>query len=110
MGTIDTPEKFEEYRLTMAMNEWKRMKTTDSRECRNCHNFGSMNLDKQDERSAERHDPHVWEVLDGNEPGKTCIDCHKGIAHTLPQGWEEAVKNDPMLSVGLEDMAGEAEE
>ena len=45
LGTIDTPEKFEDYRLTMAMNEWRRMKTTDSRECRNCHNFGSMNLE-----------------------------------------------------------------
>ena len=112
LGTIDTPEKFEDYRLTMAMNEWRRMKTTDSRECRNCHNFGSMNLDKQDERSSERHDPHVWEVLDGKEPSKTCIDCHKGIAHTLPQGWEEAVKNDPILSVGIseEDMGGETEE
>ncbi|OOZ38600.1 butanol dehydrogenase [Solemya pervernicosa gill symbiont] len=89
MGTIDTPEKFEEYRLTMAVSEWERMKKTDSRECRNCHNFGSMNLEKQEERSAERHDPHVWEVQDGLEPSKTCIDCHKGVAHSLPTGWEE---------------------
>jgi cytochrome c-type protein NapC len=99
MGTIDTPEKFESYRLTMAMNEWKRMKSTNSRECRNCHNFGSMNLDKQEERSAERHDPHVWEVQDGKEPTKTCIDCHKGIAHKLPHNWEEAVRKDPLLHV-----------
>lgn len=98
MGTIDTPEKFEAYRLTMAMNEWRRMKSTDSRECRNCHQFKSMDLDKQDERSAERHDPHVWEELDGKEPSKTCIDCHKGIAHHLPEGWEEAVDNDPILA------------
>jgi cytochrome c-type protein NapC len=102
LGTIDTPEKFEDYRLTMAMSEWKRMKSTNSRECRNCHNFGSMNLDKQDERSAERHDPHVWEVLDGKDPSLTCIDCHKGIAHSLPEGWEEAVDNDPILSAGLD--------
>ena len=92
LGTIDTPEKFEDYRLTMAVSEWKRMKSTDSRECRNCHNFASMNLEKQDERSAERHDPHVWEVMDGLEPTQTCIDCHKGIAHRLPEGWEEAAK------------------
>ncbi len=98
MGTIDTPEKFEEHRLELAMHEWKRMKESDSRECRNCHNFGSMDLEKQDERSAERHDPHVFEVLDGNEPTKTCIDCHKGIAHHLPEGWEEAAKK-----AGLQD-------
>ncbi len=98
MGTIDTPEKFEENRLEMAMREWQRMKSTNSRECRNCHKFESMNLDKQQSRSAERHDPHYWEVIDGKEPSKTCIDCHKGIAHSLPEGWEEAVAQNPMLS------------
>ena len=92
LGTIDTPEKFENKRLELAMHEWKRMKDSNSRECRNCHNFGSMDMEKQDERSAERHDPHVWEVQDGKEPTKTCIDCHKGIAHHLPEGWEEAAK------------------
>ncbi len=102
LGTIDTPEKFEEYRLTMAMREWRRMKQTNSRECRNCHDFASMNLDKQDERSADRHDPHVWDAIDGKEPSLTCIDCHKGIAHSLPGGWEEAVEKDPILSEGLE--------
>ncbi len=98
MGTIDTPEKFEKQRLNLALHEWKRMKESNSRECRNCHNFASMDLEKQDERSANRHDPHVWEVVDGNEPSKTCIDCHKGIAHHLPEGWEEAAKK-----AGLED-------
>ncbi len=98
LGTIDTPEKFEEHRLEMAMREWKRMKKTDSRECRNCHHFASMDLDKQDSRSAERHDPHVWEVIDGKEPSQTCIDCHKGIAHRLPENWEEAAK-----AAGLQD-------
>lgn len=92
LGTVDTPEKFEEHRLTMAMREWQRMKKTDSRECRNCHNFGSMDMDKQESRSVDGHDPHYWEVVDGNKPSKTCIDCHKGIAHHLPRGWEEAAR------------------
>ena len=98
MGTVDTPEKFEDHRLTMAMREWKRMKASDSRECRNCHNFGQMDLEKQETRSADRHDPHYWEVIDGEKPSKTCIDCHKGIAHHLPEGWEEAAR-----AAGLED-------
>ena len=42
LGTIDTPEKFEKKRLTMAKRVWAAMKETDSRECRNCHNFESM--------------------------------------------------------------------
>ncbi len=98
MGTIDTTEKFEAHRLDMAMREWKRMKSTNSRECRNCHQFKSMNLEHQDERSAERHDPHVWEVMDDKAPSKTCIDCHKGVAHQLPANWEAAVDKDPLLS------------
>ena len=97
LGTISTPKKFKKNRLWMAMSEWKRMRATDSRECRNCHNFGSMDLEKQESRSADQHDPHVWEVQDGKLPTKTCIDCHKGIAHKLPQGWEEAAKKAGLL-------------
>lgn len=92
LGTIDTPEKFEDYRLTMALSEWERMKKNDSRECRNCHAFESMDLSKQDSRSADRHEPIIDQVLDGSEPRQTCIDCHKGIAHHLPAGWEEAAR------------------
>jgi cytochrome c-type protein NapC len=92
VGTIDTREKFEKYRLTMALSEWKRMKANNSRECRNCHNYVSMDLEKQQSRSADQHDPHVWDAMDGKDPTQTCIDCHKGIAHHLPKGWEEAAK------------------
>ncbi len=77
VGTVDTPRKFEAYRLTMAKNEWRRMKQTDSRECRNCHEFGSMDYMMQSRRASPQH-------ISGFEKGETCIDCHKGIAHTLP--------------------------
>lgn len=83
LGSIDTREKFEEKRLQLAQNEWNRMKETDSRECRNCHNFDSMDFDKQESRSADRHD----EAIENNW---TCIDCHKGIAHDLPAGYDPA--------------------
>ncbi|MEJ1497087.1 MAG: NapC/NirT family cytochrome c [Candidatus Sedimenticola sp. (ex Thyasira tokunagai)] len=80
-GEVDTPEKFEEKRLHLAQNVWKAMKDTDSRECRNCHDFDSMDFDRQESRSAEAHD----EAIENNW---TCIDCHKGIAHSLPEGFD----------------------
>jgi len=33
---------------------------------------------------------------EGKQEGKTCIDCHKGIAHRLPAGtFESAQRNGP---------------
>lgn len=78
LGSIDTPEKFNAKRLELAGHEWERMKKTDSRECRNCHNFEYFDYGAQGRRSANMHQT-------GLNEGKTCIDCHKGIAHTLPQ-------------------------
>ena len=75
LGTIDTPEKFKAKRLELAEDVWKTMKATDSRECRNCHS-----LDK----SARKKHPLERKL----EKGETCIDCHKGIAHKLPEGYE----------------------
>ena len=80
-GTIDTPEKFEAKRLELAQNVWNAMKATDSRECRNCHNFDSMDFERQESRSGDAHDEAI-------EKGWTCIDCHKGIAHSLPAGFD----------------------
>lgn len=77
LGSIDTPEKFEKKRLELARHVWASMKATDSRECRNCHDFQSMDYTAQGRRARDRH-------IRGFEEGKTCIDCHKGIAHSLP--------------------------
>jgi nitrate/TMAO reductase-like tetraheme cytochrome c subunit len=74
LGSINTPEKFDQKRLKLARNVWKAMKETDSRECRNCHNFDSMNPEDQKGRARKQH-------MNGMEAGNTCIDCHKGIAH-----------------------------
>ncbi len=75
VGTINTREKFEAKRVHLAMNEWERMKATDSRECRNCHDFESMMPEFQKPRARQQH-------LNAMEIGQTCIDCHKGIAHS----------------------------
>ena len=55
LGTIDTPEKFEAKRLQLARNVWRTMKETDSRECRNCHNYESMDFVEQQRRAVSRH-------------------------------------------------------
>ncbi len=89
LGTIDTPEKFEAKRLELARHVWQTMKDTDSRECRNCHDFQSMDYTKQGRRSMQQH-------IKGFDGGQTCIDCHKGIAHSLPAMYEV----DPSAAVG----------
>lgn len=77
-GTINTPEKFEAKRLELAQREWNRLKGNDSLECRNCHNFEYMDFTRQRDFAAQAH----AEALGGGSA--TCIDCHKGIAHHLP--------------------------
>lgn len=77
-GTINTREKFLDNRLALAQNEWSRMKANNSLECRNCHEFEYMDFTRQSKRAADMHST----VLASGE--KTCIDCHKGIAHKLP--------------------------
>lgn len=89
LGTIDTREKFEAKRVELAKHVWKAMKETDSRECRNCHNFEFMDFVEQGRRAVKAHS-------EGLESGSTCIDCHKGIAHELPDMHEV----DPGSSIG----------
>lgn len=74
LGTIDTKEKFEANRLTLAKHVWKAMKETDSRECRNCHTWEAMLEEGQKRRAWKQHEL-------AKADGLTCIDCHKGIAH-----------------------------
>ena len=79
MGVIDTKEKFESHRAQLAQNVWRRMKTSDSLECRNCHHAEKMNSELQSEKAKSRH-------AGAKAAGKTCIDCHFGIAHKEPAG------------------------
>ena len=81
-GSIDTKEKFEAKRMELASHEWKRMAASNSRECRNCHSFEAMSGELQKQTPYKKH-------MKAKEDGKTCIDCHKGIAHQLPKEYEE---------------------
>lgn len=82
VGRIDSKEKFEEHRLELAKRVWLRMKETDSRECRNCHDVAAMDPEMQGKTAQKQH----RKLLDGS---KTCIDCHYGIAHQEPAGGAE---------------------
>jgi cytochrome c-type protein NapC len=75
------------YRLELALHEWARFKANDSLECRNCHSSQSMDITKQSPRASVAHQRFLF------NGEKTCIDCHKGIAHHLPDmrgipGWQ----------------------
>jgi cytochrome c-type protein NapC len=41
-----------------------------------------MDANKQKPKAKENH-------LKAQKEGKTCIDCHKDIAHLLPKGYKE---------------------
>ncbi len=77
IGTVDTKEKFEAHRWDMAMRVWEKMEATDSRECRSCHDFEQMDLSAQSRMARRKHGRAEME-------GKTCIECHRGIAHFEP--------------------------
>jgi cytochrome c-type protein NapC len=79
LGSIDTPEKYEAKRLQLAQRVWDDMEKTDSRECRNCHDFEFMDFSKQGEDAAETHPDAIAGEM-------TCIECHRGVAHKLPEG------------------------
>ncbi len=89
-GTISTRQKFLDKRLELAQHEWARLSANDSLECRNCHTAVAMDFTKQTRRAAEIHGRFL---VTGE---RTCIDCHKGIAHQLPDmtgidpGWRVA--------------------
>jgi cytochrome c-type protein NapC len=81
-GRIGSKEKFEEHRLELAKRVWLRMKETDSRECRNCHDVKAMDPEMQGKTAQKQHK----KLADGS---RTCIDCHYGIAHKEPAGGAE---------------------
>ena len=77
--SIDTKEKFEAKRSVMAHRVWKDMMESDSHQCRSCHRADKMNLELQSPGAQKRH-------AKGKADGKTCIECHYGIAHNEPEG------------------------
>ena len=81
LGSIETREKFEAKRSQLARHVWASMERTDSRECRNCHGIGFMSPKAQNVQARVMHELAAkWKM--------TCIECHKGIAHSLPKDFD----------------------
>jgi nitrate/TMAO reductase-like tetraheme cytochrome c subunit len=82
VGTYPTAEAFDAHRQELAELVWARMEANDSRTCKNCHAPEAMNIELQD---GQAQGPHSKvETSD-----KTCISCHEGIAHRLPEETQE---------------------
>ncbi len=78
LGTLETAEKYEDARLRMAERVWNDMEAHDSRECRSCHTEEAIVF----EEFKNHSDAKI--MAEGLEEGGTCIDCHKGLVHTMP--------------------------
>jgi nitrate/TMAO reductase-like tetraheme cytochrome c subunit len=78
-GELNTPAKYEAHRLQLAQKIWSELKSNDSAECRSCHTASAMDFAKQPPMAASSHQSMA-------KQGMTCVDCHRGVAHTLPAG------------------------
>lgn len=85
-GKLDTAEKYEEHRTEMATSVWRQFRENDSKFCRSCHSIDAMDLESQERRTARQHSR-------AEERGETCIDCHYGIVHVVPENAEEILEN-----------------
>ncbi len=77
-GVISTEDKFKKERGRMANEVWAEYKENNSERCRTCHAMTKATIAKQDESLRPMHE----QFLAGQA---TCVDCHKGIAHTAPE-------------------------
>ncbi|HSD59856.1 MAG TPA: NapC/NirT family cytochrome c [Burkholderiales bacterium] len=78
LGTLGTPEKYEQNRVRLARAELARLKSRDSAECRHCHDAAKMDLAKQSGFAAKSH-------REAAEKRETCVECHTGVAHKVAE-------------------------
>ena len=85
LGTIDTPEKFDDKRLELAD---ERVAADEDRptaaNAATATSSSTWTISAQETRASETHQDCA------DATGKTCIDCHHGIAHKLPPNADEA--------------------
>jgi cytochrome c551/c552 len=76
-GKISTAEKYEAELPRLYKQVREDMKSNDSKACRTCHDFTPEVIAKQGPAAQAIH-PKIKEM------GQTCVDCHTGIAHSVP--------------------------
>ncbi len=91
IGTIDTREKFLAKRMVLARKVWSTMLENDSQECRNCHSYDAMHWEEQSRKAKMK-------MKKAKKEQTTCIQCHHGIAHELPDDYDF---DEEMEKVGL---------
>ena len=77
-GVIGTEALFKKERKRLAEHVWAEYRDTDSANCRTCHVFTPEVLALQKGGPRKDHQNRFTEK-------KTCIDCHKGVAHEEPE-------------------------
>lgn len=102
MGNIGTREKFLDHRAVLAQREWARFKANGSKECKTCHEYKSMDFEKMRITSQVP-------MLQAAANNQSCLDCHQGIAHKLPEvtslhnpAFDSLVSNAESLSVSAD--------
>jgi len=81
-GTVDAPADYEAHRGPWAKKVWTEYRENGSEFCMHCHEFDHMVVDDQPRMAQNRHSK-------AQERGQTCIDCHQGIVHRLPEDWDQ---------------------
>lgn len=76
-GVLSTEAKFKKERLRLAQSVWAEFKENNSENCQHCHQFTAEVVAKQKDFVRPMHQQFLAHTA-------TCIDCHKGVAHTAP--------------------------
>ena len=76
-GVISSEEKFKKERLNLAKLVWAEFRENNSENCQHCHRFNADVIAKQKEFVRPMHEQFLAKAA-------TCIDCHKGVAHSAP--------------------------
>ena len=82
-GKITDPADYEAHRAEMEKATWIEFRENDSEYCKHCHKAEHMVLENQGPMARRRHEMSM------EKGGYTCIDCHQGLVHKLPEDWEK---------------------